>query len=82
MENFAEARALAQDRCPGEAGLEAFEGDLFKKTRIVMHGRAPFFIVVALHLGRRVHRPGASWPLVDHSPSALATNGGNVCAAL
>ena len=38
--------SLPQHGDPGEAGLGAFEDELFEESAVVPHGHAPFFVVI------------------------------------
>ena len=46
VERDAEGRALAQDRDPGESGLEAVEHELLEHRLVVIFGHAPFLVVI------------------------------------
>src|SRR5689334_3379607 len=46
VEGAAEILAFAQDRNPGQAGLETVEHELFVKRAIIIFGHAPFLIVI------------------------------------
>lgn len=52
VERPPEVLALAQDRQPREAGLEAFETELFEEAPVVVDRKAPLGVVVGLVLGR------------------------------
>ena len=80
MKDLAEVFALAQDGDPGEAGLEAFEADLFEQARVGGDGAAPFVIVI-MAIKRVLARPGAARQAVigiDHNRHAQPrfTSGG------
>ena len=62
-ESRAEILALAQDGQPGQAGLEAFEADLFEQPPIVGDRAAPFVVVIAA-VERIAAVPGAAQPAV------------------
>ena len=53
-EGAAEILALAEDRQPGEAGLEALEADLLEEADVVGDRPAPFAVVIGAILGRAV----------------------------
>jgi hypothetical protein len=52
----AEILALAQDRQPGQARLEAFEADLLEQADIIGYRPAPFVIVIGQIVGQ-IARP-------------------------
>ncbi len=52
-ERLSEVLALAQDRQPGEPGLEPLEDELLEETAVVVDREAPLGVVVGLVLGRR-----------------------------
>jgi hypothetical protein len=47
-ERLAERRALAQDRDPGEAGLEPLQAQALEQPALVGDGKAPLVVVVGL----------------------------------
>ncbi len=53
------ALALAQNRDPGEAGLEAVEDELLEQGAVVPFGRAPLVVVIG-DVQRVLARPGAA----------------------
>ena len=52
VERGPEVLPLAQDRDPGEAGLEAFETDLLEEAHVVDDGTAPLVVVVLVVVRR------------------------------
>jgi hypothetical protein len=58
-ERRSEVVALAQDRQPGQAGLEALEAEPFEQPALVAHGTSPFVVVVL------------DVELVGHGPAAF-----------
>src|SRR5438132_2203591 len=46
-ESLAKRVALAENRPPAQARLEAFQTDLLEQSPIVGHGKAPFAVVIA-----------------------------------
>src|SRR6516164_9568363 len=59
VKGAAKILALAQNRDPGEAGLETVEHELFIERAIVVFGHAPFLVVIG-DIERVVLRPGAA----------------------
>jgi len=59
IERCAEIVALAQDRDPGQAGLEAVEDQLLIERAVVIFRNAPFGVVIG-DVERIFPRPGAS----------------------
>ena len=59
VEGGAEGVALAQDRDPGEAGLETVEDQLLEQRPVVPFGRAPFLVVIG-DIERVFAGPGAA----------------------
>ena len=45
-EGLAVRGALGEDRRPGEPGLRSFENQEFEEASIVVHGNAPFIVVI------------------------------------
>ena len=58
-EGLAEILALAQDRQPRQAGLEAFEADLLEQAVVVGDRPAPFMVVI-VQIVRQVAVPEAA----------------------
>src|SRR5690606_585536 len=46
MKGFAEILSLRKYGSPTQSGLEPFQAQLFKQTKIIIDRKAPFFIVV------------------------------------
>src|SRR5581483_4947385 len=67
-ERRAERLALAQDRDPGEAGLEALEAEALVQAALVAHGAAPLLVVIR-HVQRVVRRPAANAVVSQRRPS-------------
>ena len=63
VESLPKGLALAQDRDPGQPGLEAVEDELLKKRADVSLRHAPFLVVVG-DIERVARRPGAAMPAV------------------
>jgi hypothetical protein len=59
VEGFPEVFALAKDRDPAQARLEALEADLLEQAMVVADRPAPFFVVIA-HVERIGSRPPAA----------------------
>ena len=66
-EHLAEARALAQDRDPGQSRLEAFQRHLLEECAVAVQRPAPLLVVVA-QIFRVVTRPGAPGDAVFAEP--------------
>ncbi|ESX04844.1 hypothetical protein X769_13120 [Mesorhizobium sp. LSJC268A00] len=58
-EGLAEILALAQNGQPGQAGLKAFEADLFEQPAVVGDRPAPFMVVV-VQIVRQIAVPEAA----------------------
>ena len=69
-EGCAEVLALAQDREPGEPGLEALEAELLEELAIVVYRKAPLGVVVGLVVGV-VATPPTTSALLRHPLAAL-----------
>jgi hypothetical protein len=71
-ERAPEAFPLAQDRQPGEAGLEAFEAELLEQPPVVGDGEAPLGVVVGAVLRRRVAPEAADDAVLATGESIIA----------
>jgi hypothetical protein len=58
-EHLPEAVPLAQDRQPGQPGLEPFEAELLEQSVVVDHGPAPLVVVVGDVVGVVARPPAA-----------------------
>jgi hypothetical protein len=58
--------ALAQDGQPTEPGLRAFQNEELEQHAVVVHGNAPFFVMVG-HIERIRSAPPATRPLLVRS---------------
>ena len=58
--------SLAQDRDPGEAGLEPLEAELLEEPHIVDHRPAPLVVVVLVVVGGRAGPAATNDPVVAH----------------
>ena len=67
-----EPLSLAQDREPGEAGLEAFEAELLEQPPVVGDGEAPLGVVVGAVLRRRVAPEAADDAVLATGESIIA----------
>src|SRR5207244_10653632 len=65
-EGAPECLALAEDREPGEAGLEPFEAEALVEAALIADGAPPFVVVVRL-VGRVVGLPAAD--RLGHAPA-------------
>ena len=71
-----EALALAQDRDPGQPGLERLQAQLLVQRAVIAHRPAPLGVVVGDVLGRGRAPPAAGLPVVaDHQCVAHAAAG-------
>src|SRR4029079_11103357 len=73
-EDLAEALPLAEDRDPGQAGLEAFEAQLLEQPRVGVDRAAPLVVVVRPVEGV-VARPPAPDGAVVVADQALGQRG-------
>ena len=61
---------LLQDGDPGQAGLRAFEDELFEEQPVIVHGYAPFIVVIS-DVERIFSAPEAAWLRLGHGQALV-----------